>query len=92
MDGYNVHTIWIGLFSKERPRMAASPPRNKKRKPAAKSARDGGPKEAASFIAEHLADLARLARRHQLSMLGFLLDMGVMEAGDIVRGKRTRKH
>jgi hypothetical protein len=29
----------------ERPRMAASPPR-KKRKPAAKSARDGGPKEA----------------------------------------------
>ena len=70
--------------------MAASPPR-KKRKPPAKAARDGGPKEAASFIAEHLADLARLARRHQLNMLGFVLDMGLMEAKDIVRGKRTRK-
>jgi hypothetical protein len=68
--------------------MAASPPR-KKRKPAVKPARDGGPKEAASFIAEHLADLARLARRHQLSMLGFLLDMGLMEAKEIV-GRRGR--
>jgi hypothetical protein len=89
MEDYNVDTIRIGLFSKERPRMAASP--RKKRKPAVKSTRDGGPKEAASFIAEHLADLARLARRHQLNMLGFLLDMGLMEARDIVRGKRTRK-
>jgi hypothetical protein len=71
--------------------MAASPPR-KKRKPAAKSAGDGGPKEAASFIAEHVADLARLARHHKLSMLGFLLDMSLMEAREIVRGKRTRKH
>jgi len=70
--------------------MTASPPR-KKRKPAVKSARDGGPKEAASFIAEQVSYLARLARRHQLNMLGFLLDMGLMEARDIVRGKRTRK-
>jgi hypothetical protein len=68
--------------------MAASPP-PKKRKPAVKSARDGGPKEAASFIAEHLIDLAGLARRHQLNMLGFLLDMGLMEAKDIV-GRRGR--
>ncbi len=67
--------------------MAASPP-PKKRK-AVKSARDGGPKEAASFIAEHLVDLARLARRHQLNMLGFLLDMGLMEAKEIV-GRRGR--
>jgi hypothetical protein len=70
--------------------MAASPPR-KKRKPAVKSARDGGPQEAASFIAEQAADLARLARRHQLNMLGFLLDMSLLEAQDIARGKRTRK-
>ena len=63
--------------------MAASPP-PKKRKPAVKSARDGGPKEAARFIAEQLADLARLARRHELNMLGFLLDMGLMEAKEIV--------
>jgi hypothetical protein len=70
--------------------MATSPPR-KKRRPAAKSARDGGPKEAAGFIAEQLTDLARLARRHKLDLLGFLLDMSLMEAKDIVRSKRTRK-
>ena len=68
--------------------MAASPPR-KKRKPAAKSARDGGPKEAARFIAEHLIGLARLARHYKLDMLGFLLDMGLMEAKEIV-GRRGR--
>jgi hypothetical protein len=63
--------------------MAASPPR-KKRKPAAKSGRDGGPKEAASFVAEQLTDLARLARRHKHDTLGFLLDMALMEAEEII--------
>ena len=71
--------------------MAASPPRKKKRKPAAKSVRDGGPTEAASFVAEQVAGLAQLARRHRLDVLGFLLDMSLMEAKEIVRGKRTRK-
>jgi hypothetical protein len=70
--------------------MAASPPR-KKRKPAAKSARDGGSKEAADFVAGQLIDFARLARRHRLDTLGFLLDMSVMEAKEIARGKRTGK-
>ena len=72
--------------------MAASPPR-KKRKSAAKSVRDGGPTEAASFVAEQVADLAQLARRHQLDVLGFLLDMSLMEAQEIVRlrGKRAPK-
>jgi hypothetical protein len=71
--------------------MAASPPRKKKRKPAAKPAQDGGPGEAAGFIAEALADLAQLARRHKLDVLGFLLDMSLMEAKEIVRrrGKRA---
>ena len=70
--------------------MAASPPR-KKRKPAAKSARDGGPGEAAGFIAEAVTDLAQLARRHRLDVLGFLLDMSLMEAKETVGGKGTRK-
>jgi len=48
------------------------------------TARDGGPKEAAAFIAEHLIGLARLARHHKLDMLGFLLDMALMEAKEIV--------
>jgi hypothetical protein len=70
--------------------MAASPPR-KKRKPAARSARDGGPKEAAGFIAEQVVALAQLARSHKLDMLGFLLDMSLLEAKELVRGKRTPK-
>jgi hypothetical protein len=72
--------------------MAASPPR-KKRRPPSRSARDGGPKEAASFIAEQLVFLARIARRHKLDLLGFVLDMGVMEAKKMVRlgGKRAPK-
>jgi hypothetical protein len=92
IDDYNDHATWIGLVNKERLRMAASP-RRKKRKPAAKSIRDGGPGEAASFIAEHLVDLARLARRHKLNLLGFVLDMGVMEAEKMARlqGKRPPK-
>ncbi len=68
--------------------MAASPPR-KKRKPAVTPAHDGGRKEAAAFIAEHLVGLARVARHHELDMLGFLLDMSLMEAKDIV-GRRGR--
>ncbi len=72
--------------------MAAPPPR-KKRKPAAKSGRKGGRREAADFIAEQLTGLAWLARRHKLGLLGFVLDMGVMEAKKMARlqGKRARK-
>jgi hypothetical protein len=69
--------------------MAASPP-GKKPKPTAKSARDGGPNEAADFIAEHLVDLARLARRHKLGTLGLLLDMSLMEAKGKARLRRKR--
>ncbi len=71
----------------------AAPPTGKTPKPAAESARYGGPKGAASFIAEQLPDLARLARRHKLETLGLLLDMSLMEARKIagLRGKRGRK-
>jgi hypothetical protein len=52
---------------------------------------DGGPDEAAAFIAETAAALARLARRHRLGMLVRLLEMAQMEAEDRVRlrGKRN---
>jgi hypothetical protein len=46
---------------------------------------EGGPEEAAIFIAETLADLARIARRHQLDMLVSLLEMAQMEADERVR-------
>ena len=46
---------------------------------------DGGPAEAASFIAGAVSELSRMARRHGLDMLGFLLDMAQMEAEERVR-------
>jgi hypothetical protein len=52
---------------------------------------DGGPDEAATFIAETAAALARLARRHRLGLLVRLLEMAQMEAEEYVRlrGKRN---
>jgi len=52
---------------------------------------DGGPDEAAKFIAETAAALAGLARRHNLNMLVRLLEMTRMEAEEFVRlrGKRN---
>jgi hypothetical protein len=46
---------------------------------------DGGPEEAATFIEETVADLARIARRHKLEMLASLLDMAQMEAEERIR-------
>ena len=46
---------------------------------------DGGPDEAAAFIAENVADLAQLAQRHRLEMLGHLLRMSQLEAEEHVR-------
>ena len=46
---------------------------------------DGGPDEAATFIAEAVADLVRLARSHQLEPLGHLLRMAELEAGEYLR-------
>ena len=52
---------------------------------------DGGPDEAAIFIAETVAGLAGLARRHSLVMLARLLEMTQMEAEERIRlrGKRN---
>ena len=52
---------------------------------------DGGPEEAIAFIAETVADLARLARRHKLDVLVRLLEMAQMEAQERIRlrGKRN---
>jgi hypothetical protein len=46
---------------------------------------DGGPDEAAAFIAETLGDLVKLARRHQLDMLVHLLGMAKLDADEHVR-------
>ena len=52
---------------------------------------DGGPDEAAVFIAETAGALAGLARRHRLGVLVQLLEMTQMEAEERIRlrGKRN---
>ena len=52
---------------------------------------DGGPDEAASFIADTVAELALLARRHRLGMLVHLLEMAQLEAEERVRLRSKRK-
>lgn len=53
--------------------------------------RDGGPAEAAGFLAEMMFDFAKLARRHKLDTLAFLLDMAHLEAKEIVRVDAERR-
>jgi hypothetical protein len=64
-----------------------SGPSDRKDRPV-RPARDGGPGEAASHIAEAVKDLAQLARRHKHDTLGFLLDMALMEAEEIIHQRK----
>ena len=64
----------------------------KNRQPRADEPRgDGGPDEAAAFIAETAAELVRLARGHRLDMLGHLLRMAELEAEEYLRLRGKRK-
>ena len=51
---------------------------------------EGGPDEAAAVIAETVAELAGLARRHKLDVLGFLLGMTQLEAEEHLRLRSKR--
>jgi hypothetical protein len=51
---------------------------------------DGGPDEAARFIAGAVSELAPMARVHRLETLAHLLDMAQMEAEDLVRAHAMR--
>jgi hypothetical protein len=57
----------------------------KRRSQASDPPGEGGPDEAASFIAETLANLARLALRHRLDHLRYLLAVAQMEAEEHLR-------
>ena len=46
---------------------------------------DGGPDEAACFIAGAVSELVPIARRFRLETLAYLLDMALMEAEERVR-------
>ena len=51
---------------------------------------EGGPEEAAAVIAETVAELAEVARRHKLEVLGFLLGMTQLEAEEHLRLRSKR--
>jgi len=52
---------------------------------------EGGPDEAAAFIAETVAGLRKLAERHKLDMLHHLLGMAQLEAEERLRLRSKRK-
>ena len=52
---------------------------------------EGGPDEAVAFIAETVAELARLARCHELEILSHLLDMVQLEAEERQRLRSKRR-
>ena len=52
---------------------------------------NAGAEDAAHFIAETLTSLARLARRHELDLLTYLLAMAQLEADEQVKLLRRRK-
>jgi hypothetical protein len=52
---------------------------------------EGGPDEAASFIAETAGDLVQLARSHGLEMLSHLLRMAELEAEEYLRLRGKQK-
>ena len=52
---------------------------------------EGGPDEAVAFIAETVAELAKLAKRHKLEILSYLLGMVQLEAEERLRLRSKRK-
>ncbi|MCG6204051.1 hypothetical protein LPW26_05345 [Rhodopseudomonas sp. HC1] len=53
--------------------------------------RDGGPVEAAGYVAEVVADLIQIAHLHRLDVLCYLLDMARMEATELGRAQRRSR-
>ena len=47
--------------------------------------------EAAAYVAEMAADLARMARKHGLDALGFILEMAQLEAENATRHVNERR-
>ena len=62
-----------------------------RRSPADELAEEGGPDEAVAFIAETVAELIKLAKRHRLEILSHLLGMAQLEAEEHLRLRSKRK-
>ena len=73
-----------------RKRKSVSSPR-RQRSLAGEPPGDGDPDEAASFIADAVGNLARLAKQHRLDHLHYLLAMAKLEAEEHVRLRSRRR-
>jgi hypothetical protein len=62
-----------------------------RRSPADETGEEGGPDEAVAFIAETVAELTKLAKRHRLEVLAHLLGMAQLEAEERLRLRSRRK-
>ena len=80
----------VDLLTKTRRQRAGASKTRRRRSPTDQPRGEGGPEEAAAFIGEAATDLAGLARRHRLDLLGFLLGMVHLEAEDQQRLRRKR--
>jgi hypothetical protein len=62
-----------------------------RRSPTDEQGGEGGPDEAVAFIAETVAELSKLAKRHRLEILRHLLGMAQLEAEEHLRLRSKRK-
>jgi hypothetical protein len=62
-----------------------------RRSSADETGEEGGPDEAVAFIAETVAELKKLARRHRLEVLSHLLGMAQLEAEERLRLRSKRR-
>jgi len=62
-----------------------------RRAPSDEKGEEGGPDEAVAFIAETVAELAKLAERHRMEVLSHLLGMARLEAEERLRLRSKRK-
>jgi hypothetical protein len=62
-----------------------------RRSPTGDAIGEGGPDEAVAFIAETVAELTKLAKRHRLEILSHLLGMAQLEAEERLRLRSKHK-
>jgi hypothetical protein len=86
-----LRAIGCNLLTKTGRRRKRASPRTDRRSGTDEPPGDGGPHEAAALIAETVAGLARVARRHRLDLLAHPLGMAQLEAEERLRLRSKRK-
>jgi hypothetical protein len=81
----------VGFLIKTRSRRKRTASGRDRKKRSEEPDGEGGPDEAVAFIAETVAELAKLAQRHRLDVLSHLLGMAQLEAEERLRLRSKRK-